>query len=118
MFDEVGINEKTQAELDQIAHDKKVIADFKLSEAAKEKEARTGNAAEFTGWKPFMKLKAQARICGLPIPSKDDGDVNQKLRTSLATYLPTIGIDPWVVMLMDPEEFSLTVEDARKAMPQ
>ncbi len=118
LFDEIGVNEKTQAEINQAAYDQNIINEYVISEAAKAKESRKGNAAEYTGWKPFPKLRAQARICGLPVPGKEDGDVNQKLRTALATYLPTIGVNPWDVMLMDSEEFALTIEEARGKMMQ
>jgi len=118
LFAELGEDEKTQTELDQIAHDNEVIENFKKQEAAKAKEARKGNAAECKTWGPNMKLKAQLRICGLTKPDKELGNFNDKARAMLATYLPTLGINPWDIMDLETAEFQVVIDDARKAMPQ
>ena len=117
LFDEIGINEKTQAELDQIAHDKKVIEEYKISEAAKAKEARKGNAAECKDWGPSSKLKAQLAICGLEKPTTETGNFNELARAMLSTCLISLGIDPWNVMLLGGEDFKEAVDNARQKMP-
>ena len=116
LFDELGVNEKTQAQLDMEAHDKQVIAEHEKKKAAEAKEARKGDAAECQQWAPSSRLKMQLDVCGLDRPGAEHGHFNMKARASLATYLKSIGVNPWDVMDMNREEFTEAVGAARSLM--
>jgi len=117
LFEELGVDEKTQAQLEMAAHDKAVIENYEKQKAIDAKEARTGDASLCKDWGPNMKLKAQLGICGLERPSADGGNFNELARTILSTYLKGIGVNPWDVMLLTPEDFKEAVDTARQKMP-
>jgi hypothetical protein len=116
LFDELGINEKTQAELEMAAHDRQVIENHERSRAAKVQEDRKGDCADNTAWGPVTKLKMQAGICGIEVHDSKDGIYNTKLRIALSTHLKQIGVNPWDVCGMSREPFQEAVDIARQKM--
>ena len=117
LFDKLGKDEETQAELKQKAHDEAVIAAYEKLKAAKDKEKRQGPANEAKEWGPSSKLKTQLDICGLQRPDKSDGKFNERARALLSPYLNSIGINPWNIMTLNPAKFKEAVEVARQKMP-
>lgn len=119
LFDPMGKDDLTQRQIEKERERQEIIAESDRQRAAEKAASRSGDPATYTAWGPWSRLKMQATILDLEMPTAFNKDKCAFLREALAAQLIVLGVDPFDdstgtrVMDMGKEEFKDAIDNAR-----